>query len=1084
MKIRYIFYRCLGITGSMLFVLFPIMANGAEMNWQGGDIEIAQGDKLVISPNTYQNPQNVDISQGGILDIEPGTSLRFSQSFNNAGTVNINGSMDFPNTASSIVNTGEIIIENITDESQRNTFTYGGESFKDLLKNGTVQIGGDNAKSKSYLQTLTGQINDNNYPSAPINLYSRQLSTDTNPVISASENSQGKLDMGKWGRLYLSFNPVTISGDTIHLGTTSYGDVHDNHIAGKVDLTDTDMAILRGSDITLLPPASDNSGQNPGQSPNSDPLDYPGIPTVTLQSGIVQVGSGVNPEQPGYENTASLTIGKNGEGKLNLRGGALVLGSGGNAMGKGIVNGNLNIGGASNQSPRLDSSVIVRTGDWVVNGFVTLNKRGYLEVGKPFIMEDGQKVQSSLFVNGRLLIQTPYTIDDSVLKAKELIFPEDVPITFTNNAHGEFDTFEVNGPITLDGGSLTSQDTRFSSNASLDIQNGGMANLNNLSLNGAIINFDPPFIADGDLSNSSTGMLKFESDKIDGRINVGRNSMVTLGSDDPEWLRSRIIDYQTKNSLLWGRDITAALAIRSPQVLASNGGLNVDGSWVNGGTAAQANTARFADKSLFVIDGSSLKNQIALDGNGTATLQVEKGAKLFITDVAVGDTIKVTDNFASGSVSEEGWSKNTATSTDMLNVESELVNPATGEYIVRVTEGKSPVAVFPALVPELAEVVGAASEKGLNTNANTAGRRFIARAVDIRFIGNTDSELAAATLESAARIAVIGAAPQMTRTANEAAGAAITQRTSLAQPDGALRGVDQNGMPIHDNGMHANSFALWIMPLYQSTNGFGMEAGSFDYDFNDALGGVALGADYTLENMLRLGVSFNIGGGYARGSGDLNKTTNNMNFWGVGAYAGWTKNNFGLSADINYTSTYNKIKQELPAQMEMGDLKSDISSWAISTGLRAEYKLETAYLDIIPHAEFRFMNLNTDSYDAKSNGATVINGDSFTQNIWTFPLGVSFTKNCQLENGWRVKPLLVLNVTPAAGDIKAKSKIRFSGITEEAELETKMMDYVTYGGTAGIEIGNDSVSLGVSYNGQFGAESSAHGIFGTFRYEF
>ncbi len=77
-----------------------------------------------------------------------------------------------------------------------------------------------------------------------------------------------------------------------------------------------------------------------------------------------------------------------------------------------------------------------------------------------------------------------------------------------------------------------------------------------------------------------------------------------------------------------------------------------------------------------------------------------------------------------------------------------------------------------------------------------------------------------------------------------------------------------------------------------------------------------------------------------------------------------------------------------------------------------------------------------------------------------------------------------LNIAPMAGDVKAKSKIQFTGTGTEAELDTKMMDYFTYGGTAGIEFGNGNFSVGVNYNGQFGAESSAHGVFGTFRYEF
>lgn len=87
-----------------------------------------------------------------------------------------------------------------------------------------------------------------------------------------------------------------------------------------------------------------------------------------------------------------------------------------------------------------------------------------------------------------------------------------------------------------------------------------------------------------------------------------------------------------------------------------------------------------------------------------------------------------------------------------------------------------------------------------------------------------------------------------------------------------------------------------------------------------------------------------------------------------------------------------------------------------------------------------------------------------------------------MQNSWKIRPLLDLNVTPAAGNIK--TTVRFTAIDQEVELETKIMDYVTYGGTAGIEFGNENLSVGVSYNRQFGAESSAPGVFGTLRYEF
>ena len=102
-----------------------------------------------------------------------------------------------------------------------------------------------------------------------------------------------------------------------------------------------------------------------------------------------------------------------------------------------------------------------------------------------------------------------------------------------------------------------------------------------------------------------------------------------------------------------------------------------------------------------------------------------------------------------------------------------------------------------------------------------------------------------------------------------------------------------------------------------------MEADNLDYGFNGNLGGVSLGADYTFENAIRAGITFNIGGGYAESSGgDLNSTENRMSFWGLGAYAGWNYENFGLMADVSYTSTWNDLKQDMDSRMGMGDLEA------------------------------------------------------------------------------------------------------------------------------------------------------------------
>ena len=169
--------------------------------------------------------------------------------------------------------------------------------------------------------------------------------------------------------------------------------------------------------------------------------------------------------------------------------------------------------------------------------------------------------------------------------------------------------------------------------------------------------------------------------------------------------------------------------------------------------------------------------------------------------------------------------------------------------------------------------------------------------------------------------------------------------------------------------------------------------------------------------------------------------------------------------------------------MQMADLSADISSWAISAGLRAEYTFRTDFVDITPHAGVRYTHVNVNGYDMESGGLTVLEGDAYHQDIWSFPVGVTFSKSFD-AGAWRVKPSIDLRVTPNAGDIESKVGVRFAGVSEPATMRSQTLDYVTYGGTAGLEFSKDNVKLSLNYSPDAGEKSTQHGVYATFRYEF
>lgn len=647
---------------------------------------------------------------------------------------------------------------------------------------------------------------------------------------------------------------------------------------------------------------------------------------------------------------------------------------------------------------------------------------------------------------------------------------------------------EGSGTVAVNNATLAVENTTVT-NGLLNITN-TVADLGTVQAVGGVLFFDPSY----------GNIRSLEDNLLGSKLLVSDGSVVNVASglDNLQELAQKAGFTTTaigsgKFTLGAGQSM---LAVGQPIQLTSTGQIVVDAGVDASGQidSRQVNAAAyFGNNSLLVVNGNTINGTttaaITLDGSNQ-NLNVQNGAKLLIADAVAGQTYTVisgatnadtaTGNAFNGgtynSDTSTGWKgSNLLTSSDMVTLTSE-------DGTVFKSVSADAHTVFPNLSHELATAVNTLYGQQLNdVDADAMGVRFLSRATDNRYLG-ADKQAAASTIESAARMAFAGAVPQMTKMASDAGTNAVVNRLGFANPADGAQAMNAEGKIVDRN---TTGFALWIAPLWQNQHGWGMEAGNLDYGFNGNLGGVSLGADYTFENAIRAGITFNIGGGYAESSGgDLNSTENRMTFWGLGAYAGWNYENFGLMADVSYTSTWNDLEQDMDGRMGMGDLEADVQATAISAGLRAEYKLETSVLDIIPHIGVRYMSLNTWGYDVDTNGGTVLEGDGFHQDIWTFPIGVTFSKDFTLDSGWFFKPSVDFSVIPAAGDIKAKQDVAFTGLPGTYEVETQMMDYLTWQGGVGIQMGNDNLSFGVNYTLQAGQNTTGHGVFGSFRYEF
>ena len=306
--------------------------------------------------------------------------------------------------------------------------------------------------------------------------------------------------------------------------------------------------------------------------------------------------------------------------------------------------------------------------------------------------------------------------------------------------------------------------------------------------------------------------------------------------------------------------------------------------------------------------------------------------------------------------------------------------------------------------------------------------RFVNRAMN-----RLSPDAASRTLEGATRLAFTGAVPQMAMFVSDAAASIVAARTSFVSPlqsSGGTVALAHDGMRPEGlsagDGLHSG-FGMWLMPMYRNQSVSNLDFGKCTSGYASSFGGIVLGADYTIRDAFRLGMSFNVGTGHVQSSGDFNKTTNSFTYWGVNAYTGCKYGNLGFSADVGHTSTLDRLKQNIPSCLDMGSaLTADnVLSTNFTVGLHGEYMLKTEALDIIPHVGARMNILRTWGFDVENARRTVTTaGDMDAITIWQFPAGITFSKNIASASGWMVKPQADLSVIPATGDLSAQAKRR------------------------------------------------------------
>ena len=325
-----------------------------------------------------------------------------------------------------------------------------------------------------------------------------------------------------------------------------------------------------------------------------------------------------------------------------------------------------------------------------------------------------------------------------------------------------------------------------------------------------------------------------------------------------------------------------------------------------------------------------------------------------------------------------------------------------------------------------------------------------------------------AEAETVARLAVFGGAAQ----------AAISAGASTYDAVSGRMGVGANGanITVADNTQGA---ALWLAPIYKSSDSDGFDAEGVDYGVDMDLYGVALGADYTLSNGIRFGAMFNVGSGDIDGQGAGSAVSNDFDYYGFAVYGGYSMGALSVVADVSYTVADN----DLEGNTAIDKVGASLDSTNLSIGVTGQYQLDFNGTTVTPHAGLRFSCIDLDDYTI--DGEDVIaDYDADSMNIFSIPVGVTFAKEFTSDT-WTVKPSLDLTLTGNFGDDETDGTVHWAGVENlSTNVSSEVVDNFTYGATLGVaaKTGNFSLGLGVNYTGssnvdEFGVQANARFVF-------
>lgn len=592
-------------------------------------------------------------------------------------------------------------------------------------------------------------------------------------------------------------------------------------------------------------------------------------------------------------------------------------------------------------------------------------------------------------------------------------------------------TIEVTG--TAKAGNLTVND----SNAIISVGTGNSAGslvAGNADLNGAAVVLDPVWQGNDTIGNASKAALAFTNNNVNGLMTVGRNSVLSLGTDDTGKAEQAFAE----SELTWGKTgVSAALYIDQAQKLQVQGGILLDGTKT--AASAEANKASFADGSLLIVNGSGIgtSGTAALTGGSGSTLTVNQGAKLYLTSTNAG-TYTIAKGFANTTIDGWSWSADAAAVDVSVNKLSEIEkiekNTADGDFTVTVRQTDVQKKYDGIALPNILQAMD-------QSRTEYAGIKYL---TDLANDNKLDKEGFIAAVNSFAQGAENSGATRTGALAALDLGTAVQEHLSLAKAAAEQSGgFGKAAVDTADNG------GIWAQYIHNKDKVDNMGGVSYDGQYN----GVIIGGDFADRGKYSSGIAFSYG----------SASKNEFDFWGLSYYGGIQNGDTNLIFDVGYSKTSSDVK---------GVIKAEPDTQVISMGIKGEKVISNGHgTSYVPYAGLRYMNIDTDSYNGSIDGKTAAHYSTDKADLWLLPVGISISHESVTAGGWKVRPTADIAYVWTLGDKNTAMDITVPGVNATDRLGYDIMDSGFFVGKLGLEAEKGDWTYGLGYACQKGSHA-------------